>query len=875
MLKRITNVFKRNVNPSPLMDEQLYTTGHAYVDQLIVKQYNNYLNKIHRLECCYSDPILNALTYRWANIATSKDFKFYDTHNVDGREVMQDYREWWQAVGLNEVLKSVIPLVCRDGHCLLEFYINNNATVGYEIYGDYECSPKYWKRDKENEIVKYSVKYVPRPIPLAGFWSGGQGLNAVDKEYYAGELLHLTRADYNLGFGRSRIESVWDAATKLRHGSHADFFRKDTRFISAVPEGWKKQRVQAFMKTMNDFMSGRNRAFVYKMEQAHTPDRTPLELPRFGYQSLSQPSPKPLSQSEAGGQLLRDPEWARLLSATGHTENYFLGNQAGALTGSEVDLTRDDRTEIAEFGLYEPIIKAIINWFVKRDLIPEPTQDYVIKYWKDWEYIEKTELQAKQQMLQWEEQQSHYMSGETRKKELKTQSEYRENPFAGFKDWDDCIAKMKAKGYSKESCKKICGKLKAKHENSYNKKVHELIVNALRDNRDIPLTPVMSAWIEKVGTYKGHLAVKYKFADDIAFYPYKPPGEGRGEEIAEEKYKEMMAAGSKGGWIWDNILMPPSKYGMESGRLFERGSRIKHRTPPGRPAIYRGELPEFGEQAGTIEEMREYKIKGEPSMGIIGAGTTREPFKAIIPKTQPHFVTVGPAMTSIAYPLKKKARVSSALDPSKLSFKKYNEALKKTGQPTIGQKTYQKLRKATDYYNQYRLKYNAFSLTENSLFLGNPMNFDIPLYYPDKDSKKGYIKEFACKRDWRKIENHTGNMYLYDDLEHSGNKYIVGTYKHWWDEKTDMPVIKYNIDEETIRELHQKLGYETSPILERIDNGLPPEMSTEYYSRIEKINGKKFQRDFMNSEGQPRLEGIAIVKAGNCDKDHCKFVKVD
>ena len=37
-------------------------------------------------------------------------------------------------------------------------------------------------------------------------------------------------------------------------------------------------------------------------------------------------------------------------------------------------------------------------------------------------------------------------------------------PFAGYKDWDDCIAKQKAKGYSQERADRICGFLKHKFE---------------------------------------------------------------------------------------------------------------------------------------------------------------------------------------------------------------------------------------------------------------------------------------------------------------------------------------------------------------------------------------------------------------------------
>lgn len=37
-------------------------------------------------------------------------------------------------------------------------------------------------------------------------------------------------------------------------------------------------------------------------------------------------------------------------------------------------------------------------------------------------------------------------------------------PFAGFKNWDECMAKMKEEGYDEETAKKICGKLKNEYE---------------------------------------------------------------------------------------------------------------------------------------------------------------------------------------------------------------------------------------------------------------------------------------------------------------------------------------------------------------------------------------------------------------------------
>jgi len=51
-------------------------------------------------------------------------------------------------------------------------------------------------------------------------------------------------------------------------------------------------------------------------------------------------------------------------------------------------------------------------------------------------------------------------------------------PFAGFKDFDDCVQKMKKKqGYSEEVAKKVCGKLQARHEQK--EKVKESCITSL------------------------------------------------------------------------------------------------------------------------------------------------------------------------------------------------------------------------------------------------------------------------------------------------------------------------------------------------------------------------------------------------------------
>jgi hypothetical protein len=158
----------------------------------------------------------------------------------------------------------------------------------------------------------------------------------------------------------------------------------------------------------------------------------------------------------------------------------------------------------------------------------------------------------------------------------------------------------------------------------------------------------------------------------------------------------------------------------------------------------------------------------------------------------------------------------------------------------------------------------------NSLDIGNPMNFDLALRYPAKNSK-GYVEEYACKRDWRNIEEHTGKLYLYEDLAHGGKKHNVGTYTYKWDTIKDQPIIERDIDDNKIKKLLNQWGKKNSRILKKLENNQPPPMSTEYYCSVIEHKGKRYQVNFHDGHGSPRLKGIAIVERGNCDEPFCTF----
>lgn len=841
-------ILRRNTNPSPVIDESLYSSGMAYVDPLIFRGYNNFLNKIAKRASMYSDPLVNTLTIGWANIATAKTFKFYESHEVGAMEVMQEFRAWWMENNLDELLKALIPHFTMDGWVLLDLYLQEDQSINYDVYGSFECDIIHWKRDWENNIYFYNVKFVPFPSPSGWAW-GGSSLKSIHKEYGEGELLHFARGAWNYGVGKSRIAPVWDPILKLRHGSYADFFRRDMRFIVAVPEGWKKKRIDSFANSFNGMMRGSNRMFIYKMEQAEGPDKTPLELPRFGMESLARPAPKPMSQSEAGGELLRDPEWARLLAGTQLTENYFIGNQAGAVTGSEVDLTRDFYTECQEFGLLEPMIKAIINWFVMAGKIPEPPGNYVVKYWKDWEHIEKEAM-----LMEQEAQQQEAGAGES---QLRQQFDY-----------------------------------------SYNEEVEKLVINALVKNLNMPTTPVSSTWISHVAVQGKKLFMKI---------PGWKKGPWAGFQFSDEdtagmKGREMMESASRGGWVWDNIWAGggkgprPLKPGINEGI-----SGIIYSKDP-----FGGEAEVTG--FGTFESRKEELL--HPSTGHIGTEKTRRPlgtpasttqkpsvqFPSYVPfeeskdpgfqtSTTPSVMTPGRIASSSsitgsikAGPGRKRARGKSSSRPAVIP---YNPTISlKNSAPKLNSQAYiKKMGKEMGWggmSNSTAQKIMALVKIHelnnlpryNSIVIGNVMDFDVLLRYPDAPNG-----EKACRKEWIKINAHEGDLYLYEDLGHGGKRHNVGKYKYWWDDKENKNVVKYNKEEvfEAIEKLLTSWGVTNSEIQVKIKNGLAPDLSTEYYAGTMEVDGVVYQTNFHNRKGEPVFEGIAIVERGNCSAPACEY----
>ena len=192
------------------------------------------------------------------------------------------------------------------------------------------------------------------------------------------------------------------------------------------------------------------------------------------------------------------------------------------------------------------------------------------------------------------------------------------------------------------------------------------------------------------------------------------------------------------------------------------------------------------------------------------------------------------------------------------SYKRYNALALEVFGEGIGNKTWQKQRKIQDHLKlHYKLRFNSISL-------GNVMNFDIPLLYIFNGKK---VHEFACKEEFKKIRKHNGSLFLYSDMAHGGRRTIVGEYEYFWDKEKDMPMGRLNYDKEKILALVP----EDSQIAQRLNAGLTPEISTEYYADNKMIEGKNMQFRFRNIDGDNVFRGIAIVNKGNCGPPFCNF----
>jgi hypothetical protein len=816
-----------NANPTGLTTEQIEmgTWGTAYVPDLIKRRRERYHSREHRFAVVTSDPIAIFVGERYIEEMCGKPFKSYDV-DIEGNpdEVMMDLWERWDQLKANEPLQAFYSKISYDGYCLARLMLEEMGSYSYKAYGFFESPPDYWKRINmrgtrfHNVIYQYYVNYIPRPN---GFeYMGNYNVHAEEEWLSPMDpgFFHFYRKLWNKGVGRPRIQGIWASLTMLRKISFADYRRSSIFNTFLYPEDWDAE------KGLEEMIEAASRAD--EMTGIAMPMRVnPLtkeveEWPRFFDRTMDQTGAMPRADASAGGTLLRNSEYARVLIALGYTETKLVGSQPGEVTGSKLDLTRDDEVDIREFQFVVPMIKQMNLWFLENGFLEgleaETLErvmngDYEIKCHVEWEVLENQVREA-----------------ELAAEEMENQAEGQ-----------------------------------AARQNSamkWNSAVEEALIHAFITNSAMPMTPVMSSWLKRIGFSDSQL-----FMETHEGYKYQKP-----RMDAEMQYHQWTQSGSKGGYYWDNFV---------------------DRAPPwqrigGFPSHLEGGYGE-GYDWTESEATKEHKIEGAPKQGILGAGLTREPLKAKFPKTQKS----SKGGKKMDQPAKRKTKGSSRPTPAigdvaairsagttpairrhaaidDLSFSKANAMMTEASGEGMSSKTWARFKKMLDLFevsNNFRV---------NSEVIGNPMSFDVVLKY---NTPKGVSNELVCKKEWQKIVAHEGDLYLYEDLKHGGRKYNVGQYKYWYDDDKDEPVTSYNREEvyNSVRELLDSWDKKNTRMYNRMLKGLPLSLSTEYYCKTIKHNGKLYQTEFHDGHGEPTLKGIAVVDIGNCDEPFCNFEVID
>lgn len=125
---------------------------------------------------------------------------------------------------------------------------------------------------------------------------------------------------------------------------------------------------------------------------------------------------------------------------------------------------------------------------------------------------------------------------------------------------------------------------------------------------NIPMTPVDSSFVKGVGAYKGKLLLQFHHHPDIWGFDVQ----GQGEAF----FKDIMLAGSKGGWVWDKILGKPSEFGMAKGKFFaypDENGVMHFYTTPGAQFVHKyGRPSKFSyNPVGYLTDEGDYNAKAQ------------------------------------------------------------------------------------------------------------------------------------------------------------------------------------------------------------------------------------------------------------------------
>ena len=859
IIERINSLFRRNVASVQSYEAIKGTGSLKYQDKLVSGGYHDFWDNYSRKEVVLNDAIGERVTKGFLKHVFQKLPKFVENDEVGNVEyIMEDVRAAIDTLNLKPKFITTGVNIVVNGWSLIKWkplMLEDQNIVGLscKIFGYEECNPRYWHRFTQphlaNLIQYYKAIYIPRPLGMeASHYTLTEERHILKPEDPM--FQHLTRIDRNYGFGYARIQPIWDAITKLRERSDSDHFLNSNFEEIRYPQAWTK--------------SGKGKKFVSSARKATRRRGLAIEvvtnpqtnedtgLPSVQFRPWGQGTQgQPMDKNRASAYL--DGEWLRLLVNLGYSQIWAGGSTAGQETGSEINLTRDDRADIAEFTTLEEIFRKMLKRLaelgvmqsvgVSQESITRLLKgNYKMVCWLTWEYNDK----AKQQMEQLDHE-YEMKRGES----------------------DDRNA------YDKQNSTE-----------RYNRQIETMLLVAIRSNRSMPMTPVMSAWIKKIGYDEGsvYMQIHDQTKKGIDTYEYNPPDP---ESIGDA----WIESDSKGGFFWDyirDVFSPAFKHGKPPAYL-ETG---------------------YGEELAITqpESGREFKMKGDETAATEGVGTSRAPFPW--KQEAPYEATPGLQYEPTALEIPESTTTTPSMytpgrvaDPSSITGHKktgpgakrkpgrkkepyspivpynpsiYNEKFKAIINSASALRRFAKgistehnpggwgMKQVTPYKIKELLYEMVMHSTRlNRVSFGNSIKAGHPYNYGGED-------EFICPRDYKKNIGKTVPLGIYHNLEEQGSIdlpdwQVIGTHEVLgWDDDLGQEIARNNYDVEKIEKFFKTRNERNWIFEDYLNKGDEPPISGAYACNVKKYNNKNYQ---VNIE----LKSMSFVPDGNCPWDICNF----
>ena len=792
--------------------------------------------------------------------------KFVPNDEIQSEYIMDDVRQACEAlkikpkfiiVGINELINGWSLILWKP-----KYSEEGLQQLTCKIFGREECHTRYWHRihsrdnAKANKIYKYDAIYIPRPL----------GMESIDQtlaeERYTlrpedPNFQHLTLTERNYGYGYSRLQPIWDAITKLREVSNDEHFLKTLFMEVRYPQSWTATgKAQKYVEKARK--ANRRRGLA---TEAVTNPQTNEDtgLPSVQYRPLGQgPTGQSVDVNKASANL--DGEWLRLLVNLGYSQMWATGGNAGAAKeSSEVNLTQDDRADIAQFADLEPSFKKILKKLTELGVmqtlgVSSKSQElllsmkYRMQCWLTWEYNDKAALQQAQ---------------------LDKEMEKR-----GSSD--------ERNAYDKSNRANEVASLIL-----INTKTNTSIMG-YKTNVRIPMTPISGG--KFAGVDEGDLLVRYPT------YPGTKQGFPRGGTYAyhfgdpfqaQQAYTEIGIGGSS--YVWSNLR------GKQTGPAYLTGNP----TPGGTSAslvdydITLGPLP-------NIEGTGPFAPSVSPQPQQPTTQPTQTPYESpddlynITTTVAPDVTTTEPSIATPGYitdpgitgskkvgPGPKRKRGKKPAGSPTSSIIPYNPTIYNEKFKSILNSQSALLRFAKDISTDhnptgwsmkrdttYKIKelisaLHHHSTRVNRVSYGNSIKAGHPYNYGGED-------EFVCVPSYKKNIGKTVPLGIYHNLDNKGDInlpewQIIGTHEViGWDDELGGEIAKNNYDIDKI-DLFFNTRNERNWIWEDyLSKNLEPPISGAYTCNVKTINDKNWQVNI-------NLKSMSFVPDGNCPWDICNF----